>query len=108
MKIASQSKPFTNVEPLRVPIAEAHPEELQPVHTGKTQYFQPIRSKNLTVSPKIEIFPKMRIEEIKADTLEVNPHVLPEVEKPQKNDIRMKRTRKKSITPGQALRESTM
>ena len=31
----------------------------------------------------------MRIEEKKADTPEAQPHVIPEVEKPQINDIRM-------------------
>ena len=32
MKIALQSRPFTNAEPLRMPIAEANPDELQPVN----------------------------------------------------------------------------
>ena len=34
-KIAPQSKPFTHVEPLRVPIVESFPEEIQPVHPAK-------------------------------------------------------------------------
>ena len=37
MKNAPQSKPFTIVEPTRVPIVEAYPEELQQVHPTKTR-----------------------------------------------------------------------
>ena len=35
---------------------------------------------------------KMRIEEIKVNTPEVQPHVIPEVGKPPKSDIRVERT----------------
>ena len=63
MKSEPQWNTFTNEEPLRVPIVEASPDELQPVHLAKKHYFfQPIRSKNLTVTPKIGKLPKMRFE----------------------------------------------
>ena len=32
MKIAPQSKPFTNAEPMKLTIVEAYPDELQPVN----------------------------------------------------------------------------
>ena len=35
MKRAPQSKPITNTDPLRVPIVEAHPDEIQPVNQAK-------------------------------------------------------------------------
>ena len=67
MKIASQSNPSINVEPLRMTILEAYPEELQPVHPKKTIIiFQP--SKHLPVTPKMGNLPKMRIRKIKLDT----------------------------------------
>ena len=47
---------------MRVPIVEAYSKELQPVHPEKDDdFFQPIRRKNLTVTPKIKNLPKMRI-----------------------------------------------
>ena len=39
MKNASQSNPFTNAEPLRMPIVDTYPEELQPVHPEKNDFF---------------------------------------------------------------------
>ena len=39
MKIASQSKPVTNKGPLRVPIVNSHPEEIQPVNPEKNDHF---------------------------------------------------------------------
>ena len=39
MKRAPQSNPFTNVEPLRVPIVEAYPDELQPLNQAKRPIF---------------------------------------------------------------------
>ena len=54
MKRAMQSKPITNAEPLRVPILESYPDELQPVNQAKNRYFQPIRSQHFTVTPKSE------------------------------------------------------
>ena len=38
MKSAPQSKPFTNAKPLRVPIVEAYPDELQPVNPFKNDF----------------------------------------------------------------------
>ena len=91
MKIASQSKPFTNSEPLRVTIVETYPQELQPVHPEKPDiYFQP--SRNLAVTPKIGKLPKMRIGRIKADTPDPQTNVIPEVEKTSKSDTIVKRT----------------
>ena len=81
MKSAPKSKPFTNVEPLRVPIVEAYPDEPQPVNPSKNRFFQPIRSQDLTVTPKIEEYPNMRFERIKADTSVALPHVIPEDKK---------------------------
>ena len=63
MKSASQSKLFTYEKPLRVPIVEAYSEELQPLNPEKIDhFFRPIRSKDLTVTPKNEKCPKMKIE----------------------------------------------
>ena len=39
LKLASQATPSTHAEPLRVYIAEAYPEELQPVNLEKTRSF---------------------------------------------------------------------
>ena len=39
MKNASQSKPFINAEPLRLPIVEAYPEEIQQAHLAKKLKF---------------------------------------------------------------------
>ena len=80
MKSAPQSNLFTNAESLRVSIVEAYPNELQPVHPAKNSIFpQPINSENLTVTQKIEKLPKMRFGTIKADTTELQPHVIHEV-----------------------------
>ena len=79
MKIAPQSKLFTNAEALRVHIVYSYPDELQPVKPAKNpDFFQPIRSQDLTVTPKIEKYPKMRFEKIKADTPVTLPHVITE------------------------------
>ena len=45
MKNAFQSKTFTNIEPLRVPILGSYPEELQPVHPEKPKTFFSTRQK---------------------------------------------------------------
>ena len=59
-KSAPQSKPFTNAEPLRVTIVDTYPDKLQPLHPAKKLiFFQPIRSENLTVTPKIGKLPKI-------------------------------------------------
>ena len=70
-------KQVTYEENLRVTIVEKYPEELQPSNlANKTIIFWPIRSKNLTVIPKNEIYSKTRTEK-KADTPEAQPHVIP-------------------------------
>ena len=39
MKIATQSKPVTDEEPLRVPIVNAYTEEIQPFNPAKNDDF---------------------------------------------------------------------
>ena len=39
MKMSPQSKPITNAEPMRLPIVEAYPYELQPVNQAKKLFF---------------------------------------------------------------------
>ena len=92
MKRAPQQNPFTNAQPLKVPFVEAYPDELQPVNQEKKRYFQPIRSQDLTVTPKIENLPKTGFEKIKADTPVTLSHVITEGKQNKKIDIR--RTRK--------------
>ena len=38
MKSAPQSNPFSISEPLRVPVVESHPDELQPVNPAKKRF----------------------------------------------------------------------
>ena len=61
------------------------------MHPLKKLIFQPIRSQYLTVTPKLGKSPKTRFGKIKAFTPELHPHVIPEVEKQGKSDIRMAR-----------------
>ena len=61
MKITPQSNKITNAEPLRVPIIESYPDELQPVDQAtKPIFFQSIRIQHSTA--KNEKLPKMRSE----------------------------------------------
>ena len=77
MKITPPSNPVTNVNPLRVHIVEAYPDELQPVNQAKHQiFFQLIRSQHLTA--KSEKLPNMRFGKIKADTSVPLTHVITE------------------------------
>ena len=91
MKNSPQSKLFTTAEPLRVSIVDVHPYELQPVNPTNFILFQPIRSQDLTVTPKIEKLPKMKFGKTKADTSVPIPHGIPEEEKQGKIDIRRAR-----------------
>ena len=84
MNHSSQSNPFINVEPLRVPIVEAYSEELQPVHQAKNN-----QAKIQQLHQKRGNLPKMKIEEIKVDAPEAQSHVIPEVYKTPKSDIRV-------------------
>ena len=52
--------------------------------------------------------PKIKIGEIKADTLEAHTHVIPEVDEKEKVTSDWKEPVHTSIIPYQALRESTM
>ena len=62
-----------------MPIVEAHPDEIQPVNrTEKPDSLQPVRSQDLTVTPKIEKLPKTRFGKIKAYAPEPMTHVIPE------------------------------
>ena len=90
MKIASHSKALTNAEPLRVPIVETYPEELQPFTQQKSdQTFQP--SKNMQFHHEKGKWPQMRIGKIKTDTPETKPRVIPEMEETPKLYTRLKR-----------------
>ena len=60
MKRSLQSNSFTNAEHLSVPIVLEYPDEIQPLNSAKK--IQPIRSQNLTVTPKIGKFPKLIFE----------------------------------------------
>ena len=83
MKIASQSNPFNNSEPLRVPILEVYPEELHPMHPAKkVEIFSQAKIQQL--HQEKGVFKKIGIGEIKADTPKPQPHVIPEVGKRQK------------------------
>ena len=55
MKVSSQSKPFSDAEPLRVPIVEAHPEKLQTVHPEKKQLKYSTKQKFSSYANKREI-----------------------------------------------------
>ena len=90
MKIASKSNAFTNTEPLRVPIVEAQPEELQPFHLAKNDFFS--TKPEFSSYTKIGKLPEIIIVKIKADTPEPQTHLIPEVEKLQKSDIGVKIT----------------
>ena len=70
-------------------------------------FFWPIRSKNLTVTPKNEKLPKIRFEEKIRYTRSATT-CYPRSGKNVKSDIRMGKTVHTSIIPGQAPRESTM
>ena len=69
---------------MRVTIIEAYPYELQPMNPEKKEFFQPIRSQDLTVTPKIEKLPKMRFGKIKVNTPVLLPHVITGKKKQEK------------------------
>ena len=58
MKNASQSKPLTNAEPLRVPIVESYPDELQQMHPvipKETPNSAPRKKSNIHIFNQAEI-----------------------------------------------------
>ena len=60
MKMAPQSKPFANAEPLRVHIVYAYPYELQPVNQAKTLslFFSQSEARILQLQQKLKNYQK--------------------------------------------------
>ena len=92
MKSSYQSNPFTNAEPLMVPIVEAYPEELQPVHSEKKQLNFSTKNNSAVTPIKREIVKNENWENRIEYTLEAHPRVIQEMEETTKNYIRVKRT----------------
>ena len=78
------------------------------MHPAKKRLKLSTKQKFSSYTKKNENLPKLGIGEIKVDTSDYQPHVIPEVDKITKVTREWQEQLHTSIIPDQALRESTM